>query len=118
MLNGVAGLLIEPLNFTEIDKKFVKALKNRYPEEILLLSERRGNQVAFQWMKVSLSPSGVMAFIKICEHFKDYLAIYSYKQEIMTTLPEGLKKIISLKDNVSEHELLEIIQEVIENDEG
>lgn len=112
------GILIEPLKFYEKDRKFLNNLRKEFPDDILLLSELKGREgkISYQWIKINISMKGLRSFLKLINHFGDYIAIYKVDHQIISELPESFLKLLSLNKNISENEFKIKLEELFKNE--
>ena len=118
MFRNWDGILLEPLKFSEGDRNFLNKLRKEFPEDILLLNELkgRGGKISFQWIRIEVSLSGIRSFLKIIDHFGDYIAIYKINHKIFSELPESFLQLKSFHKIISENEFLNKLEEKYKNE--
>lgn len=116
-LDEIDGFLLEPLDNSQAHKAFLKRIASEFPDDVLVLNQMKGTgrKVAFQWIKVNLTAAGVRALMEAVDHFQELLAFYTIRHQTIATLPDKVKYLLSIRDSVSEAELLTKIREAIED---
>jgi hypothetical protein len=117
LLTDIDGFLLEPLDSSKEHKVFLRNLAAKYPDDVMILNQMKGegNKVAFQWIKIKVSTDGLRAIVDAVDHFQDFLAFYTLRHQTIATLPEKVKSLLSIRDSVSETELLAKIQDVMQD---
>jgi hypothetical protein len=88
-------------------------IEKQYPDEIILLNEKRGKKIAFQWIKIKISDRGLLILLKIMAHFGDYLSYYGVKHQLISDFPENFLNKIELLRTGYEEDLKQIMEALL-----